>query len=67
MKGLELLKVGGVYNVRTMFGEHPGLTFDRIEQENADVWLAVFTTGSVNPVVEICFDISLPTNQVKKV
>lgn len=64
MKGLETLEVGKTYAVRTITGTHDALTFVGFEQENADVLLAVFAMASTNPVIEICFDTSIPTNQV---
>ena len=64
MQGLELLEVGKKYKVRTASGEHTSIEFVGFEQENPDVLLAVFTTPSTNPVIEICFDTSIPTNRV---
>ena len=67
MKGLELLEVGEAFAVQTAYKLYPRLRFLRFEQENYcdDVTLAAFSCP--NTLDTVYFDISIPSNQVKKV
>jgi hypothetical protein len=65
MKGLELLVVGEAIAVQTAYKLYPRLRFLRFEQENDDVTLAAFSCP--NTLDTLYFDISIPSNQVKKV
>jgi hypothetical protein len=69
MKGLELLfnaRVGEVFTVETAYETYPNLKFMGFEEENADVTLACFTGVEIEQG-PLFFDISVPSNQVKKV
>ena len=68
MKGLELLfsnRNGTVFTVATAYAVYPGLMFMGFEKENDDVTLAKFS--SPETLDTLYFDISVSSNQVKKV
>jgi hypothetical protein len=65
MKGLELLVKGEAFAVQTDYKLYPRLRFLGFEQENDDVTLAAFSCP--NTLDTLYFDISILSNQVKKV
>lgn len=66
MQGLELLVVGEVFEIQTAYTSYPNLKFMGFIRENDDVTLANFSSTELFQPSRL-FDISVTSNQVKKV
>ena len=64
MKGLELLVIGEEFKVQTAYASYTNLKFMGFINENDDVTLAAFSCPFT--LDTLYFDISIPSNQVKK-
>jgi hypothetical protein len=62
MKNIQFLFKGTEYNIKTQFSEHENLTFTGFQHENDDVTLACFE--HIETKQEVCFDISVSSNEV---
>ena len=66
MKGLELLVIGEEFKVQTAYASYTNLKFMGFINENDDVTLACFSSTELFRPSRF-FDISVISNQVKKV